>query len=59
MMIKEKVKITVVANGKKYQRIVFVQSDGAYFNVKNIIEKFVGKEFTGYKIESIAWNYVE
>ena len=59
MIINEKVKITVVANGKKYQRIVFVQSDGAYFNVKSIIEKFVGKEFTGYKVESISWNYVQ
>ena len=57
-MMNEKIRITATVNGKKYQRDVIVTSDGAYWNVKGIVEKFVAREFAGHKIESISWNYV-
>jgi|688.fasta_scaffold1430688_2 hypothetical protein len=58
MMISEKVRITVEFNGKKYQQITNVVSDGAYHNVCNEIKKIIDSAWINKKITSYCWSYI-
>jgi len=57
-MISEKVRITVVMNsGRKFQKLVTIESDGSYFQVDNEIRKIVDKDFSP-KDCKFFWSYV-
>ena len=58
MMISEKVRITVEFNGKKYQKITDVVSDGAYHSVCKEIKMIIDSTWINKKITSYSWSYV-
>ena len=55
-MMTETVRITVLANGKKYVRTMEIVSDGSYHTVQNIIATIVGKDWQDQTMK-FYWNY--
>lgn len=58
-MITENVKIMVLSNGQKYERVVKVVSDGSFWHVTKLVEIYARQQFNGRKIEKISWTYVD
>jgi hypothetical protein len=58
-MITENVKIMVLSDGQKYERIVKVVSDGSYGHVTKLVETYARQHFHGRKVEKISWMYVD
>lgn len=58
-MIAEKIAITVYSLSKKYRTVTTIVSDGAYHNVNAAVNAYVAKEWSGIRIDMIAWSYAE
>lgn len=58
-MIKEKVAVIVMYDGRKYRKLIMVNSDGSYDAVSRIVKDYVEKKWDGYDVEKYYWNYAD
>ncbi len=58
-MIEEKVAVIVMNKGKKYRKLIMVNSDGSYDAVSRIVAEFVKKHWDGFNIDKFYWNYID
>jgi hypothetical protein len=59
MMIHEAIKVHVtLEDGRKFQRVETVVTDGSYDAVKLAASHIVGRDFKTFRVASFSWNYV-
>ena len=59
MMIQEAIKVYVtLEDGRKFQRVQTVVTDGSYDAVKLAVSRIVGRDFKAFQVASFSWNYV-
>lgn len=59
MMIHEAIKLYVtLEDGRKFQRVETVVTDGSYDAVKLAASRIVGRDFKTFQVASFSWNYV-
>jgi len=59
MMIQEAIKVYVtLEDGRKFQGVETVVTDGSYDAVKLAASRIVGRDFKTFQVASFSWNYV-
>jgi len=57
-MLKEKVKITVTSNNKKFTKIYTIESDGSFRMVEGKVNAIVNREWPIGTVQNVSWNYL-
>ena len=57
MLIREKISVNVIFNGKQFKKTISITSDGSYDQVNGIVHTYVYSVWKDKKIDKIFWNY--
>lgn len=57
-MFNETIKITVVTNSGKKEKVFVIESDGSYRMVEAKVNAIVNREFPVGTVKKVSWNYV-